>query len=227
MSFFEIFSLIIRRECLLSFRKSSECFKPLLFFVVVATLFPLATSPDPELLTLMGPAVIWVAALLAVLLSLNRLFQEDHMDGTLEQLILSPFPLSLLIFAKVIAYWFMMGLPVIIIAPVIAMMFHLSAYAIVVLIASLLIGTPILYLIGAIGSAVTVGLRNSGLLLTLLLLPLYVPTLIFGSAAVSAAVLHQSVAPHLALLGAILALSITLAPVATAFSLRVGIEYDR
>jgi len=227
MEIFKVMRLIIQREYLLNFRNGSDCLRPLMFFVVVVSIFPLATTSDPNILRIVGPAVIWVSVLLAVLLSLNKLFQEDHLDGSLEQWVITPLSLPVLVFVKVMTYWFMMCVPIIIIAPLSALMFHLSMSAIVTLVFSLLLGTPVLYLMGAIVSAVTVGLRNSGLLLTLLLLPLYIPTLIFGSSAVSAVNLHHSADAQLAFLGAILSLTVTFAPLATAFSLRMGVEYDK
>ena len=190
------------------------------------TLFPLSVDPDPKLLQTIGPGVIWVSALLATLLSLNRLFQEDHRDGGLEQLILSPYPLSVIIFSKVCSHWLTLGLPLILLAPCWAGLFHLSMFAVSTLVISLLLGTPVLCLLGSIGAAVTVGLRNSGLLLALLLLPLYIPVMIFGTSAVLAADAHQSTHSQLALLGAMLAFLIILAPLAAAFALRVGISYD-
>ncbi len=217
---------IIYRECLLSFRKRHELLNPLLFFVVVASLFPLATTPDPKILQIIGPGVIWVAALLANMLSLNKLFQDDHDDGSLVHFLLSPQPLSLLIFLKIIAHWLVFAVPLIIVSPMIAMMFHLHVHAIWILILTLLLGTPVLSLIGAIASALTVGLRNSGLLLALVLLPLYIPTLIFATSAVTAANNNMPVNAQMALLGALLALALCLSPIAASVALRIGATYD-
>ncbi len=226
MNYWSIVKLIVVRECIRSFRSRLDYFNPLLFFIIVVTLFPLATTPDIKILRLIGPGVIWVAALLAIMLSLSQLFQDDFLDGSLEQFVLSPYPLPLLIGAKVLAHWLILGLPLIVIAPLLAMMFHLSLYALWILMLSLLLGTPILLLIGAIAAALTVGLRNSGLLLALLMLPLYIPTLIFASSAVLAANHGLAIAAQMAMLAALLVLSITLAPLAAAFALRVGVGYD-
>lgn len=217
---------MLQRECLLCFRNRVELLNPLLFFIVVATLFPLATTPNTHYLQLIGPGVIWVAALLATLLSLPKLFRDDYQDGSLEQLILSPQPLSLLVFVKVMAHWLLFSVPLIVIAPLLAMMFHIQPAGIGVLMITLLLGTPVLSLMGAIIAALTVGLRNGGLMLALILLPLYVPVLIFATAAVIAADSHLAITGQLAILGALLAMTVTLAPAAIAFSLRLGVAYD-
>jgi heme exporter protein B len=185
---------------------------PLAFFVLVILLFPLAVSPDPRILSSIATGVIWVAALLASLLSLDRLFHSDFGDGTLEQILLSPHPLSVLVLAKVLAHWLVTGLPLLIIAPLSGIFFHLPADKILILVASLALGTPTLSLIGAIGMALTLGIRHSGMLLALLVIPLYIPVLIFG------------VNGHLAWLAALLLLAVSLAPVVIAAALRIGVE---
>lgn len=224
VAYIQILWIVLRRECLLRFRHRQDCINPLLFFIVVAALFPLATTPSPAILTLIGPGVIWVAALLALLLSLSNLFQEDAVDGTLEQMLLTPFPLSLLVAAKLLAHWLMQTFPVILVAPVMALLFHLSWHAIGVLWLTLLMGMPILSLVGAIGAALTVGLRHAGLLLALLLLPMYVPALIFGTSAVIAANAGMPMGVAIAILGALLTLALCLAPLTAAFALRIGMN---
>jgi len=223
-----IFGTIIRtmqREWLLSFRQRSDWLNPLIFFVLVVSLFPLGTTPDLRILHKIGPGIIWVAALLAILLSLPKLFQDDYHDGSLELLVLSPVPLAITAFSKVLAHWAMFCLPIVALAPLLGLMFHFSFDAMFVMMISLLLGTPILYFLGAIGAALTVGLRNQGLLLALLLLPLYVPPLIFGSAAVIATEAGRVVTGQLAILASMLALTLTLAPTVIAFALRIGIAY--
>lgn len=218
---------LIYRECLLSYRKRFELFNPLLFFMVIVSLFPLATTIDPKILALIGPGIIWTAALLATLLSLSALFYEDYIDGSIIHLMQSPQPLALLVFAKTIAHWLLFGVPLIMISPVLALLYHLDTSVIADLIVSLLLGTPFLCLVGAIGAALTVGLRNNGILLGLLVMPLYIPCLIFGASIGLIAENHQSIVGLIAILGALLILAILFAPIATAFSLRVGVNYER
>jgi len=209
----------------MAFRAPQELINPILFFVIVASLFPLAISPDANILRMIAPGVIWVAALLATLISLNRLFKSDYDDGSLEQLVISPNPLSILAVAKIVSHWLLTGLPLIIITPLIGIMYGLSWTGIYVMMLSLLIGTPILSFLGGIGSALTVGLRSSGVLLTLVVLPFYIPVLIFGAGAVAAAVSGLPYDGQLAILGAFLALTITLCPFAIAGSLRICVNY--
>lgn len=225
MNTIQSLTLIIRRECLLTWRRPAEWLNPLLFFILVAMLFPLSMTPDLKILQFIGPGILWVAVILAVLLSLTRLFQPDYDDGSLEQWLFSPQPLPLLIFAKITAHWLMLCIPLMVLMPILALMFHLSAAVIGVLFITLLLGTPLLILLGAIGSALTVSLRHSGLLLALIILPLYIPTLIFATSAINAASFGQPVAAPLAWLGALLALALVLAPIVTAFSLRIGLSY--
>ena len=215
---------VLRRDLQIAIRKRSELLNPILFFIMVVSLFPLGIGPEPRLLAEIAPGVIWVAALLATLLSMERLFRSDFEDGALEHLLLSPHALSLLALAKVLAHWLVTGLPLILVSPLLGVLLHLPAEAIRVLPLTLLLGTPILSLLGAVGVALTVGLRRGGVLLTLLVLPLYVPVLIFGTAAVAAAAAGLPVSGQLALLGAMLALALTLSPLATAAGLRISAD---
>lgn len=213
---------VLQRELRLSIRRRNDWLNPPLFFILVVTLFPLGVGPGPQTLALIAPGVIWVAALLATLLSLERLFRDDFDDGSLEQLLLSPHPLPLLVLAKLLAHWLVTGLPLVLISPLLGVLLHLPTAGIMALTLSLLIGTPALGLIGAIGVALTVSLRRGGILLTLLVLPLYVPVLIFGTAAVVAAAQGLPITGQLALLGALLVIAIPLAPLAIAAGLRVS-----
>lgn len=219
-----IFIAMIRRDMTAAFRHPSDLINPLIFFVVVVTLFPLAVTPESDFLREIAPGVLWVSALLATLLSLDMLFQSDFQDGTLEQMILSPQPLYASILAKVFTHWLLSGLPLTLLSPLLAMMLFLSADGTQALMLTLLLGTPVLSFIGAIGSALTVGLRKTGLLLSLLVLPLYIPVLIFASGAVQAAIAGLPIVGHLALLGALLALAVVLAPVAIATALRISLS---
>lgn len=219
-----IFAAMIRRDLTAAFRHPSDLINPLIFFVVVVTLFPLAVTPESDFLRQIAPGVLWVSALLATLLSLDMLFQSDFQDGTLEQMLLSRQPLYTIILAKVGTHWLLSGLPLTLLSPLLGMMLFLSSDGIQTLMLTLLLGTPILSFIGAIGSALTVGLRKTGLLLSLLVLPLYIPVLIFASGAVQAAVAGLPITGHLALLGALLALAMVLAPLAIAVALRISLS---
>jgi len=219
-----IFIAMIRRDMTAAFRHPSDLINPLIFFVVVVTLFPLAVTPESDFLREIAPGVLWVSALLATLLSLDMLFQSDFQDGTLEQMILSPQPLYASILAKVFTHWLLSGLPLTLLSPLLAMMLFLSADGTQALMLTLLLGTPVLSFIGAIGSALTVGLRKTDLLLSLLVLPLYIPVLIFASGAVQAAIAGLPIVGHLALLGALLALAVVLAPVAISTALRISLS---
>ena len=212
---------LLIRDLRLAMRNRHELANPLIFFVLVVTLFPLAVTPTPDVLRAMAPGVIWVSALLAVLLSLDRLFKQDYDDGSLDQLMLSPNPLVILVFAKVTAHWLLTGLPLVIIAPLLGMFMSLPTEATSVLIYSLLLGTPVLSLIGAIGVSLTVAVNRGGVLLSLIVLPLYIPILIFGASAVDVAMNGLSVKGQLLFLGAVLALAVSLAPLATAVALRI------
>lgn len=216
--------LVMQRDLRIAWRRRADTVAALLFFIIVASLFPLAVGAEPELLRRIAPGVVWVAALLASMLSLTRLFTDDYRDGTLEQLLLAATPLPLLIFGKTAAHWLLSGLPLIIVSPLLALQFHLNAEATLALTVSLLIGTPILSLIGAVGSALTVGVRGAAVLLALLILPLYVPVLVFGAGAVGATLDGMAASGHYSLLGAMLVLAMFLAPWACAAALRIA--YD-
>jgi heme exporter protein B len=215
------FYYLLLRDLRLALRNRHELANPLIFFILVVSLFPLAVTPTPEVLQAMAPGVIWVSALLAVLLSLDRLFKQDYDDGSLDQLMLSPNPLMILVFAKVTAHWLLTGLPLVIVAPLLGLFMAMPADAVMVLIYSLLLGTPILSLIGAIGVSLTVAVNRGGVLLSLIVLPLYIPILIFGANAVDVAMDGLSVKGQLYFLAAVLALTISLAPLATSVALRI------
>jgi heme exporter protein B len=218
------FLTVVRRDLLLAMRRKNEMLTALFFFIIVVSLFPLGIGPEPQLLKKIAPGVLWVAALLATMLSLNRMFAADHADGTLEQLVLSPAPLGLLVAGKIAAHWLTSGLPLVVLAPVLGLQFDLSVGALGVLVVALLLGTPLLSLIGAIGAALTLGVRGGGVLLSLLVLPLYVPALIFGAGAVEAHIAGLSADGHLSLLAALLALAVFFAPWATTAALRIALE---
>ena len=215
---------LVRRELTLAMRRRGDVLTVLFFFVIVASLFPLGVGPDPKLLRIMGGGVVWVAALLAAMLSLGRLFANDYADGTLEQLILTPTPAVVWITGKILAHWLVSGVPLILMAPVLGIQFDLPGEALSVLMLSLLLGTPVLSVIGAIGAALTLGLRGGGVLISLLVLPLYIPVLIFGTGAVDGAMTGLGSTAQLSLLGSILILSFMLAPWAVAAALRISIE---
>ncbi|HEX5785535.1 MAG TPA: heme exporter protein CcmB [Burkholderiaceae bacterium] len=215
---------VLRRDVLLAWRRRADVLTTLFFFLMVASLFPLGVGPERELLRTMAPGVLWVSALLAAMLSLGRLFALDHADGTLEQLLLSPEPLTLLVAAKVLAHWLTTGLPLVLLAPVLALQFDVPASGIAVLVASLALGTPVLSLLGAIGAALTLGLRGGGVLVALLVLPLYIPVLIFGAGAVGAQASGLGATAHLQLLGGLLAASTALCPLAAAVALRLTLD---
>ena len=218
------FMLVLRRDLRVSLRRRSDTFSTLIFFVMVASLFPLGVGPEPQLLRTMAPGVLWVAAMLASMLSLPRLFADDHSDGTLEQMLLSTHPLALLILGKTMAHWIGSGLPLVLLSPVLALQFDLSASATGVLVLSLMLGTPILSLVGSMGAALTVGLRSSSVLLSLLILPLTIPVLIFGAGAVEAHIAGLGVAGHFSLLGALLIVSLMATPWVAAAALRISME---
>jgi len=215
---------IVARDLRLSMRRRGDVLNHLVFFVIVVTLFPLGVGAEPNLLRAMAPGILWVAALLAAMLSLQRLFAADFADGTLEQMLISAQPLGVIVVGKMIAHWMVSGLPLTLLAPVLGVQFDLPQAALVTLVLSLGIGTPVLSLIGGVGAALTLGVRGGGVLLALLVLPLYVPVLIFGAGAVVEVSSGMSAAPHLSLLGAFLAISCAVAPWATCAALRVA--YD-
>lgn len=219
-----LFWAVMKRDLMLAFRRRSDLLNPLIFFLMVASLFPLGISPEPTFLEQIAPGVVWVGALLATLLSMDSLFRSDFDDGTLEQTLLSPQPLFLVVLAKVLAHWAMTGLPLTLMAPLLGVMLFLPAEGMTGLMLSLLLGTPTLSLVGAIGAALTVGLRKGGVLISLLVLPLYIPVLIFGAGAVQAAVTGLPLGGYLSLLGAMLALGIALAPLAIAAALRISVS---
>ena len=215
---------IIRRELLIAYRRQADIFNPLWFFIIVITLFPLGIGPEPNLLARIAPGIIWVAALIAALLSMERLFRDDYLDGSLEQMLLMPTPLSVAAFAKMIAHWLLTGLPLILISPLLAILLSLNWHTWIAVLLTLLIGTPTLSFLGAIGMALTVGLRKGGVLLSLLILPLYIPVLIFATSAIEAASLGMAYDGQLAIMGAMLVGSLTLAPFAVAASLRISVN---
>ncbi|MBX3335297.1 MAG: heme exporter protein CcmB [Nitrospira sp.] len=215
---------IVRRDLLLAMRRRSDAAMSVFFLVIVVSLFPLGVGPEPAVLRTIGPGVLWVAALLACLLSLARVFTADYVDGTLEQMVLVPQPLAVLVVGKVFAHWVISGLPIVLLSPLLSLQFGLSGESLGVLVMSLLLGTPTLSMIGAIGAALVLGVRGSGLLVALLVLPLYVPVLIFGAGAVTSSMAGIGGEANLSLLGACLVLSLFLAPWATAVALRIALE---
>jgi heme exporter protein B len=215
---------VVRRDLLLAFRRRSDMVTTAFFFVIVVSLFPLGVGAEPNLLRTLAPGIVWVAALLASMLALGRLFAADHADGTLEQMLLSSEPLSVIVIGKVVAHWLVSGLPLVLLSPLLAVQFDLPADSIVILVASLLLGTPVLSLIGAIGAALTLGLRGGGALISLLVLPLYIPVLIFGAGAVGAEASGIGASAHLLLLGGGLAGALVLTPWATSTALRIALE---
>ena len=219
-----IFFAVIRRDLLLAFRRRADVLTTLFFFVIVVSLFPLGVGPEMKTLRIIAPGVVWVAALLASMLSLQRLFAADYQDGTLEQMLLSPQPLAMIVLGKIVAHWMVSGLPLALMAPILGLQFDLPPAALGILFVALLLGTPILSLIGAVGAALTLGLRGGGVLLSLLVLPLYIPALIFGAGAVEAHIAGVSPEGHLSLLAALLILSGLATPWVTAQALRIATE---
>ena len=215
---------VILRDLLLAARRSSDVLTVVLFFMIVVSLFPLGIGPEPKLLRTVAPGVLWVAALLASMLALSRVFAADHADGTLEQMMLGATPLGLIVAAKVLAHWLVTGLPLVLISPVLALQFDLPRELFGVLVLSLALGTPVLSLIGAIGAALTLGLRGAGALLSLLVLPLYVPVLIVGAGAMEAAASGLGGNAQLLLLAAMLIVAAAFAPWAAAAALRISVE---
>lgn len=215
---------VVARELLVVMRNKSDAANSLFFFAVVVSLFPLGIGPETALLRAIAPGVVWVAALLASMLALTRLFAADHADGTLEQLVLTPHPLGVLLAGKIFAHWLVSGFPLVLIAPLLGLQFGLEEDAVAMLVVSLLLGTPILSLLGAVGAALTLGLRSSGVLVPLIVLPLCVPVLIFGAGAVDAVASGLSPAPHLSLLGAYLLPSILFGPWVASVAIRIALE---
>jgi len=215
---------LVARDLRLALRRRSDVATALLFFIIVASLFPLGVGAEPNLLRAIAPGVIWVAALLSSMLSLGRLFAGDYADGTLEQLVLGAAPLGVVVAAKALAHWLVAGLPLVLIAPLIALQYDIAPGLYGVLALSLLLGTPVLSIIGAIGAALTLGLRGGGVLLSLLVLPLYVPVLILGAGSVEMVAAGLSAEGQLLLLGAMLIVAAAFAPWATAAALRISLE---
>jgi len=218
------FALLLKRDLTLAVRHRAEMVNPLLFFILVTSLFPLGVGANPNLLQAIGPGVIWVAALLAALLSLDNIFRSDFEDGTLEQFLLSSHPVSILVLAKVTAHWLVTGLPLLLVSPLLGVLLGLSGDGIRILMLTLLLGTPVLSLLGAVGVALTVGLRKGGMILSLLVLPLYVPLLIFAASAVDTAAAGLPVSAHLLFISALLVLALSLSPPATAAALRISLS---
>ena len=220
----EVFRCLLWREMTLALRRKAEVLTTMLFFVIVVSLFPLGIGPEIDTLREIGPGVLWVAALLASMLSLNRLFSDDFIDGTLEQLVISSQPLALLVFGKILAHWILTGLPLVLISPILGMQLGMDVESIKILMLTLLIGTPVLSLIGAVGAGLTLGVRGGGVLLSLLILPLYIPVLIFGAGAVESAQAGLGVEGHFSLLAAFLVGSLVLAPLGAAAALRISLD---
>jgi heme exporter protein B len=223
-SILSMFRWVVWRDLLLAWRRRTDVLATLFFFIIVVSLFPLGIGPEQQLLRTIAPGVVWVAALLASMLALGRTFGNDYQDGTLEQLMLTPQPLYLIVLAKVLAQWLVSEVPLVLVAPVLGLQFGLSQNTLAVMTVSLLLGTPVLSLIGSIGAALTLGLRSANVLVALLVLPLYIPVLIFGAGAIEATVSGGEAQPYLLLLGATLVLALTFAPWATAAALRISVE---
>lgn len=219
-----ILRCVIRRDLVLAYRRRADAMTSLFFFIIVVSLFPLGVGPEPNQLRLMAPGILWVAALLASMLSLGRMFSFDYLDGTLEQMLIGAAPLGVIVAGKVFAHWLVSGFPLVLTAPVLGIMFDLPSEQLLVLTASLLIGTPVLSLIGGVGAALTLGVRGGGVLVSLLVLPLYVPVLIFGAGAAGAVAAGQGGQAHLMLLGALLVVASLFAPLASAAGLRISLE---
>jgi len=221
---YEAFISLLRKELLLALRQKTDMVTVLFFFLIVSSLFPFAVGPELNTLKIIGPGVIWVGALLCSLLALHRVFETDFNDGSLEHLVLSGEPLTLLVIAKILAHWLITGLPVVIVAPLIGLQFGLSAGSLSLLLGTLLLGTPVLSLIGSIGAALTLGVRGGAALTSILILPFYVPILIFGAGAVVADLQGLSIEGHLSILIAMLCLSVALAPLAIASAIKIALE---
>ncbi|HFD31964.1 MAG TPA: heme exporter protein CcmB [Gammaproteobacteria bacterium] len=222
---FKTFWMILKRDLKLALRRRSEIFTVLFFFIIVVSLFPLGVGFDEKMLQSIASGVAWIAALLASMLALERLFSSDYVDGTLEQMLLTPQPLPVLVFAKMTAHWLLTGLPLVLIAPVVGILYHLEAETVKVMMFMLLLGTPILSMVGAIGAALTLGLRGGGVLISLLILPLYIPVLVYGAGAINESMLQSgNIEPYTLLLSAFLLLSLIFSPWATAAALKISLE---
>jgi heme exporter protein B len=219
-----LLGLVVKRDMVLAMRRRADVLTTLIFFVMVVSLFPLGVGPEMDMLRKMAPGVVWVAALLASMLSLGRMFSADYLDGTLEQMMLAPQSLSLLVLGKILAHWMLSGLPLVFMAPILGLQFDMSGPALWVLIVTLLLGTPVLSMIGAVGAALTLGLRGGGVLVSLLVLPLCIPVLIFGAGAVEAVTSGLSVSSNLLIMAAMLVLALVFTPWVTAEALRISME---
>jgi len=224
LSLMGLFGLVVRRDLLLAMRRRADVLTTLIFFVMVVSLFPLGVGPEMDMLRKMASGVVWVAALLASMLSLPRMFSADHADGTLEQMMLAPQSLSVLVLGKIVAHWMLSGLPLALIAPVLRLQFDMSPQALWILVLALLLGTPVLSMIGAVGAALTLGLRGGGVLVSLLVLPLCIPVLIFGAGAVEAVTSGMSVVSNLSFLGAFMLFALVFTPFVAAQALRISME---
>lgn len=221
-SLFSGFIASLRRDLLIAARHKAELTNPLVFFLIAVTLIPLGVSPEKSTLIILAPGIVWVMALLATLLSLDGLFRSDYEDGSLEQMLISPQSLYFTVMAKILVHWLVSGLPVTIMAPLLGLMLHLPVDGFVPLLCSLALGTASMSLIGAVGAALTVSLRKGGLLLSLIVMPLYIPVLIFGASAVQTAIQGGAIGMQLAVLGAFMALAIVLAPIAALGALKIS-----
>ena len=218
------FISLLQRDLRLAFRHGTDSLMVVMFFVVVVVLFPLAIGPEQKILARISAGVIWVAALLAAMLSMDRLFQSDYEDGSLDLLVIAPLPTELMVLAKVLAHWLTTGLPLIVVSPLLGVFLYMQTNGYWVMLLSLLLGTPVLSLIGAIGAALTLGARRSGVLVSLLILPLFIPVLVFGVSAVDAAIMDLPARPHLLLLGGMLLGAVALTPWVSAAALRQVVE---
>lgn len=219
------FWVILKRDLLLALRRRSEIFTVLFFFVVVISLFPLGVGTEAETLKQIAPGVVWIAALLASTLALDRLFAADYEDGTLEKIVLAPSSLSVSVFAKILAHWLLTGLPLVLISPLVGLFYHLPINSIWVMMFVLFLGTPVLSMLGAIAAALTLGLRGGGVLVSLLVLPLYIPVLVYGAGAISTSMMEgRSIEPYVLLLSAFSILSIVFSPLVTAAALKISLE---
>jgi len=219
-----MFRWIVVRDLTLAWRRRADVLATLFFFVIVVSLFPLSIGPESQLLRSIAPGVVWVAALLASMLSLSRVFENDYHDGTLEQMLMTPQPLFLVVLGKVLAQWLISEVPLAVVAPLLGVQFDLEPRTLWILFISLLIGTPVLSLIGSIGAALTLGLRGGGVLIAVLILPLYVPVLIFGAGAVDASIIGGNIQSNILLLTAFFLLALVFAPWATSAALRISLE---
>jgi heme exporter protein B len=221
---FSVLFGILARDIRVALRRQSDVAAVFFFFIIAASLFPLGSGADPKLLSAMAPSVLWVTALLSCMLSLSRMFSGDYADGTLEQILMSNQPVVLVVLMKILAHWILSGLPLVFVAPLIGLQFNLSAAELQILALSLLLGTLSLSLIGSIGAALTLGIRGTGVLIAVLVLPLYIPVLVFGAGAVNAVSIGMSPNGALSLLGALLALSLVFAPLAASAALKIALE---